>query len=244
MFYLAGSGFGILSIFWFFTPFHEIFTFAIRASTTFLVFGLISDLLIIYKVVWNTVIGKGCLLLTYAFCTNATYAIATRIVNEVVKFDASTLTYTVNLVAVLLAPALILIGTCVALGIILALGQFYLMLTMYSNTLQKNKCLSKLLPQPTEEYPGITFTIRTVAVFATLITLSPFVSRTPPSYIKFIEETTSEFIYNFEALHYSRCITIPDSRVIKVTEKEIIEISKIGDKYRFEPKKCTPLIKQ
>ena len=76
LFYLAGIVFGVLATFWYLTPFYDIFRTAFLASGTLLMCALISDLLIIYKKVWDTIIGKGCLLLVYAASTNVAYAIA------------------------------------------------------------------------------------------------------------------------------------------------------------------------
>jgi len=166
-----------------------------------------------------------------------------RVVNELVKFDTSTLTYTVNLVAILLAPLFIFFGTCIALAVVLVLGQFYLMATLYSKELRQSKFFSRMLPQPIEEYPGPTFVVRLFvfpALLGMLWGLSPHLT---PGYGKFIEETASAFIFNFEALRYSRCEVDPASRVVRVTEKEIIVATHVGGTYRFEPKKCVPLIK-
>jgi len=243
LFYLVGIVFGILAVFWHLTPFHDIFLTAIWASGLLLTCGLISDLLAIYKTVWDTIIGKGSLLLVYAASTNVAYAMAARIVNELVKFDTSTLTYSVNLVAVLLAPAFILLGTCAALTVVLVLGQFYLMTTTYSKQLRENKCLSRMLPQSAEEYPGITFAVRVVVFPIVFGMLWASVPRVAPGYGKFIEETATAFIFNFEASHYSRCEIEQNSRAIRVTEKEIIVVSHSGNGYRFEPKKCIPLNK-
>lgn len=217
LFYLVGIVFGILAAFWYLTPFHDIFRTMAWTSGLLLTCGLISDLLAIYKTVWDTIIGKGSLLLVYAASTNVAYAMAARVVNELVKFDTSTLTYTVNLVAVLLAPAFILLGICATLTVVLVLGQFYLMTTTYSKPLRKSKCLSRILPQPAEEYPGITFTVRVVVFPVVLAMLWASFPRIAPSYGKFIEETATAFIFNFEAAHYSRCEVEQNSRTIRVT---------------------------
>lgn len=243
LFYSSGVVFGLLAAFWYLTPFHDIFTTAFWTSGILFTCALISDLLAIYQKVWSTVIGKGFLLLVYAASTNVAYAMAARVVNELVKFDTSTLTYTVNLVAVLLAPLLILFGTCTALAVVLALGQAYLMATLYSKELRQSKCLSRMLPQPFEEFPGRTFVVR-LLVFPTLLgMLWGLAPRLTPGYEKFIEETAAAFIFNFEALRYSRCEVDPASRVIRVTENEVIVATRVGNNYKFEPKKCIPLVK-
>lgn len=242
-FYVVGLVFGMLSAFWYITPFQGLFRTTFWISGVFFTCALISDLLAIYQKVWGAVIGKGFLLLVYAASTNLAYAAAARIINELVKFDTSTLTYTVNFVAVLLAPLLIFFGTCAALVVVLVLGQFYLMITLYSKELRQSKCISRVFPQSFEEYPGRTFIVRLLVFPALLGMLWGLSSRIEPNYERFIEKTASSFIFNFEALRFSRCEVDPASRVIRVTDKEIIVATHIDGNYRFEPKKCIPLIK-
>lgn len=243
LFYVAGVVFGLLAAFWYFTPFSEIFRTALWTAGILFTCALISDLLVIYQKIWGTLIGKGFLLLVYAASTNVTYAMSARVVNELVKFDASTLTYTVNLVAVLLAPLFIFFGTCAALAVILALGQFYLMVTLYSKELRQSKYFSRILPRPIEEYPGRTFIVRLLVFPSLLGMLWGFSPHLTSGYGKFIEDAAAAFIFNFEALRYSRCEVDPASRVIKVTENEIIVASHVDRNYHFEPQKCVPRIK-
>lgn len=240
--YVAGGLFGILALFWHLTPFNDIFITSLFMAGMFFSFALISDLLVIYQKVWDTTIGKGLLLLVYAAATNITYATAARVVNELVKFDTSSLTYTVNFVAVLIAPLFIFFATCAALAVVLALGQFYLMFTLYSKDLQKSKFFSRLISKPFEEYPGLTFIAR-VLVFPSLLgMLWSFSNHITPGYEKFIGETAGAFIFNFDALRYSRCETDSASRVIKVTDTEIVVVKHAGGTYEFSPQTCKPKV--
>lgn len=242
-FYLLGTIFGALAGFWYATPFTDIFFTVLATSGVFLAFGIVSDLLLLYKIVWETLIGKGLLLLLYAFATNLAYASSSRLVNELVKFDTSSLTYTVNLVAFLLAPAFIFIGITVVFSIVLIFGQFYLMLTVYSEQFRNSKYFGMLVPKPVESYPGKTFIIRFIAFPVVLGTLFAFGRNVMPAYSNYIEKTTAAFIFNVDSSHYSRCEILPTERAIKVNDTEIIVVSTTGEAIKFEPKKCVPIIK-
>jgi hypothetical protein len=242
-FYFLGTVFAALSAFCYITPFNDIFLVVTVVAGTFLTFGIVSDLLIIYKAVWETVIGKGSLLLLYALSTNTAYGVATRVVNEIVKFESSSLTYTVNFVAILLAPGFIFIGAYAVFAIVLIVGQFYLMFSLSSEQFRNNKLLNAFIPQPKESYPVATFAARFIAFPVVLGFLWSSGKNVGPAYEEFIEKTATLFIYNFEASHFSRCEIDSGSRAIKVNDSEIIAVSRFGNGYSFTPKKCVPIIK-
>lgn len=242
-FYLWGFVFGVLAGLLYITPFTEIFVTAAITSGILLACGIASDLLLLYRAVWETVIGKGLLLLLFAFATNLAYSASSRVVNELVKFDTSSLTYTVNFVAFLLVPIFVFIGTSVVFAVVLVAGQFYLMLAIHTDQFRNNKCLGSLIPTPTESYPGITFFARFVSFPIVLGFLIASGNRATPAYASFVERTAASFIFHVEAAHYSRCEALPSERVIKVNDQEIIAVTNVGGTIKFSPRKCTPLIK-
>lgn len=242
-FYLWGFVFGGLAGFWYITPFTDIFFTAAITSGILLACGIISDLLLLYKAAWETAIGRGLLLLLLAFATNLAYSASSRLVNELVKFDTSGLTYTVNFVAFLLVPVFVFIGTSVVFAIVLVAGQFYLMLAIHSEQFRNNKCLGSLIPTSNENYPVATFFARFIAFPVVLGFLIASGSRATPAYASFIEETAGAFIFHVESAHYSRCEALPTERIIKVNDQEIITVTNVGGTIKFSPRKCTPVIK-
>jgi hypothetical protein len=242
-FYFWGFVFGVLAGFWYITPFTEIFVTAAITSGVLLACGIASDLLLLYKTVWGTVLGKGLLLLLFAFATNLAYSGSSRVVNELVKFDTSGLTYTINFVAFLLVPVFVFIGTSVVFAIVLVASQIYLMLAIHSEQLRNNKCIGSLIPMPTESYPVITFSARFIAFPIVLGFLIASGNRATPAYAGFVERTAASFIFHIEAAHYSRCEVLPSERVIKVNDQEIITVTNEDGTIKFSPKKCTPIIK-
>lgn len=233
----------MLAGFWYFTPFTDIFVTAVIASGILLACGIISDLLLLYKAAWETAIGKGLLLLLFAFATNLAYSASSRLVNELVKFDSSSLTYTVNLVAFLLVPVFVFIGTTVVFAIVLIAGQFYLMLAFHSEQFRNNKCLGTLMPTSTESYPVVTFFARFIAFPVVLGFIIASGNRATPAYASFVEQTAAAFIFHVESARYSRCEVLPGERIIKVNDQEIIAVTNVGGTIKFSPRKCTPVVK-
>ncbi|MEC8525036.1 MAG: hypothetical protein VXZ24_12435 [Pseudomonadota bacterium] len=90
-FYYFGFVFGLLAAFWCVTPFSQIFLSVFIAAGLLLTCGVASDILIVYRKVWETNIGKGLILVIYAAATNFAYALSSQIVNEIVTFESSNL---------------------------------------------------------------------------------------------------------------------------------------------------------
>jgi hypothetical protein len=242
-YYLIGAVLGLFAALGYLTRTPEIFLAAMFVSGAFLAFGVISDLLIIYKSVWETMLGKGVILLLYGLSTNTAYAAALRTVNELVKFETSGLTYTVNFVAILLAPAFIFIGVSVVFMMVLIFGQFYFLLVFAPEQLKNSKCIGHLFPQPKESYPKIMLAVRFIAFPVVIGLIWTAGQKTGPNYGAFVNKSAAAFIFNFEAAHYSRCELDLNTRAIKVNDNEIVVVSRSGDEYKFEPKKCVPIIR-
>lgn len=74
-----------------------------------------------FTIWWHSLLGKACILIFYAIVLNFSFAYAESIVNGVIGVRPNIVPYSVNLAALLLAPAWTLIGSMLAL-------QFYAML--------------------------------------------------------------------------------------------------------------------
>jgi len=240
--YLAGAILGVTSLFCSLTPYADATFVVYVAAGVLLTLGALSDLLIIYKTIWATAVGKGMFLLIYALSTNVAYAVASKGINELIQYDISGLPYTINLVAILLAPVFIFVAILSVLMTMIILGQFYLLLVLYADNFKGNKCLASFIPQPKESYPIGTVLFRLIATPIVVASLWWIGDKVAPNYLGFIEEAASSFIYNIEADKYPRCKISVNSRAIKVTENEIIEVSRNGEGFVFKPIQCIPVI--
>lgn len=110
-FYYFGILFSLLAVFWWLTPLKDIYLTALFTAAILLTFAVISDILIVYGKLWGTHIGKGFVLIFYAAATNLAYALASQLVNEVVRYESANLVYATNFVAVMLIPLFILAST-------------------------------------------------------------------------------------------------------------------------------------
>ncbi|RZG75364.1 hypothetical protein [Acinetobacter sp. WCHAc060025] len=243
-FFLFGAVIAFCTLFWKITPFDSIYQVSFYALFIILLLGVISDLLFIYHKVWATTIGKALLVLFYVLLTTTTYAAADQVVNVIVAYDSSTLSRTSAFVAILLIPLVILIATGIVFLIILLLGQFYLVFITYFQNLKNDKFLSRFIPNIVETYPGWSCIARFFSypmVFGVLLSIGQIFN---DKYQIFLTNTTQSFIYNFEAKLFSRCIIPTDSKVINISENEIIIVTKLDGGYEFKPSLCEPKLKK
>ncbi|WP_368172633.1 hypothetical protein [Aeromonas sp. R2-1] len=208
-------------------------------SLLLLLFGIVSDLLIIYRKVWDTIIGKGVILISYAMCTTISYAFASQLVNEIVAFDSSKLTSSITFTSILLIPVFILGFSFILLVGILVFGQFYILFGSLSNNFNNDECFKKLAFASAENYPKASFISR-CAIYPIVVSFFLFFgSDLMPAYGKKIEYWTSWFIYNLEAVKHSRCkVGDLNSKVININDSEIIIVNEINGKFIFTPAKC------
>lgn len=240
--YFFGVVFCVLSAFWYVTPFEQVFLAALVTCGVLLTFGVISDLLYVYKIVWDSLLGKAVILLSYAFSTNLAYALSARVLNEIVKFDSDNLVYATNFVAVLLVPLFIVATSYIIFMLFFLFGQLYLMFAMGADQIKSIKCFSGMLPEKIELYPIATFVIRIFAFPAVLGFVWGVSRHAAPVYENFVEKTASDFIYLLEAKSYTGCQVSKNERAIKINDDQIIVVRKIDGTVTFSPQACVPVL--
>lgn len=242
-FYYFGFFLGLLGVFWCITPFTKIYFSVFIAAGLLFTFGVVSDILVVYKKVWDTNIGKGLILVIYAAATNFAYALSSQIVNEIVTFESSKLIYSINLVAVMLLPLFVLALTYLVFAVILIFGQFYMIILAHAEQFKTNECLKHVVHGKIENYAFRTFLFRLFFFPSVLGFYWSISGHAMPTYGKFVENTTKAFIFNFEAKKFSRCELSKGQKVIEVNDKEIVIVEKLNGGYLFSPQICSPILK-
>ena len=213
-----------------------------KLTSAILFFGVISDLLLIYNKVWNTNIGKGIILIIYAFTTNLAYTFSSMVINDIVKFQSSAFTYSLNFVAVMFIPILLLLLSTLIFGILFVLSQLYMMVILLIQNWKPHKCFSDMLPKKIENYPFATFTARIIIYTYVFTTLNFFGSKMVPSYGIMIDKATKFYIYHFEAKTYSRCKLEKLQKVIEINDQEVVIVEKTNQGYIFKSEICMPVL--
>ena len=123
------------------------------AAIGFMFAGVISDLLEVFKRIWNTAIGKSVILLMYGGAANLAYAGSNQIINLLIKYDTAPLTYAINYVALLLVPMFVVASTIIVFGVLFFLGQVYFAFISNTESMKNSECLKTVAPSSIENYP-------------------------------------------------------------------------------------------
>ncbi|MFC6167943.1 hypothetical protein [Acinetobacter terrestris] len=233
-FYLIGCVLALNTLFWYLTPFQDLFNNSLFLLSLCWIFGITSDFIYIYHRIWATTLGKVCLVVLYALLTNITYGFADQIVNQIIGYESIGLNRVTNFVAITLIPVVFILVTFILFLALIFIFQFYMMYVIWAkerDDLKENysewSCAARFLIYP--------------FIFMLLFT---FGDKYKDKYSNFISEKAQSYIYDFEAKKFSRCITPNGSKVIAVSSDEIILVTKKDDKYSFVPMLCDPILKK
>jgi hypothetical protein len=227
----------------YFLPFPDLLRASLTLSIILVYAGVFSDILIIYNKVWETSIGKGVLLLIFSLCVSFSYAFATQLINETVKFDTSKVVHSITFTSALLLPFLLILITYIVFAALFLLSQFYFVIVSFVSGLKDDSCLGGMIPKNIEKYPYKTFWVRMIIYPIAFGAVWGIAGALSPMYVNKLSNLTKEFVYFFDAKTYSRCIQGKGERVITVNDKEIVIVKKENDLITFEPKACKPKIK-
>ena len=223
-------------------PFHQLTISSIVLSCLLLVFGVTSDILIIFNKVWSTLLGKSLILLLYALATAVSYGMAGQIVNDVVKFDVKGLNNVVLFVSVIIVPLFIFSFTYILFFFFLVFSQFYFVFALQVIKLKDNPCWSLFIPSTVENYPVRTLFMRVIIYPFSIFAVWTGSYAIYPSYANFVEKSASFFIFHFEAVKYSRCATPKGAKAISINDHEVILVTDEEGEYIFRVSECIPVI--
>ncbi len=205
------------------------------------VLGVISDILIIYKKIWSSLLGKGVIIVTYAMLTNFALSLSSQAVNSIVEVEPSKLLYSISFVSLLTIPFLISLCSAVLFGVLILFGQFYFFFLVLAKDLKKIPALAPMFPEKLEPYEIPTMIVRFIYIGVLLNFVFNFFQIFSPSYDKFVINQASRFIYNFEAYSNSRCKLKNNEKSILINDKEIVIAKKLPDgSYSFNLQACEP----
>ncbi|WP_180174605.1 MULTISPECIES: hypothetical protein [unclassified Acinetobacter] len=233
-FYLIGCVLALNTLFWYLTPFQDLFNSSLFLLCICWAGGITSDFLYFYHKAWGTILGKVVLVAIYALLTNITYGFADQLVNHIVGYESNGLNRVTNFVAIMIIPIVFVLVTFIVFLLLIFLSQFYFAYVI----------LAKERGDLKENYSGWSCAARFLIYPFIFMLLFTFGDKYKDIYSNFISEKAQSYIYDFEAKKFSRCITPTDSKVITVSSDEIILVTKKDDKYSFIPMICDPILKK
>lgn len=183
-------------------------------------------------------LGKLSISLAYFAATTFIFALSDIAINELVKSDIVSLTYTRNLLAICFIPFTIWIASALIIGALILSSQFLFMLSLMKKDLPKNKCFHWINSATDEHYPFLTAIVRLIVFSIVIGWIWGSGKSFGESYDRFMQDKVPSFIYNFEAKKYTQCELKNDERGVKGEDENYLIVSKQEDKISFRTEKC------
>ena len=207
--------------------------------TIFLAFWIAAicyDLITLYKKVYESVLGKGFLLILLSLCTNFAIVLSSQFVNDISGVDPSKFPHTIALLSILAIPFFIAAGFGILyFGLLLATP-----LLMF-HTLLDDKAKEVLIPgysNPAIPYQKTTRAIQfiSLAVFCGVVfSQSQKVTR---SYETFLTDTARSFLFQLEMYPKAPCAIDPGSRAAFLSDEKILLGQKSAAGIVFRVREC------
>jgi hypothetical protein len=207
----------------------------------FLVFWIAAicyDLISSYKVIYETVLGKGFLVLLFTLCTNFAIVLTSQLVNDIVGVDPSKFSHTVTLLSILSIPFFIVAGIGILYFVLFLVTPFLLMF----HTLPDEKSKEILFPgystRPSILYQKTTLAVQ-IASFAFFFGVVLFFSqKVAHSYETFLTDAARSFLYDWEMYPKAPCVIEQGSRVAFLDDEKILLGIKSSTGITFNIREC------
>lgn len=204
-------------------------------------FAIVNDFLAAYKRIYETVIGKGFLILSLAICTNLSIALSSQLINDIVGIDPSKLPHTIAFLSILLIP----------IFITLAIGVLYFMLIVISPLLfmfqfsLDDKAKEVLVPgysaTPKIAYQKQTRVVQVISFIVFCGFIFSASQKALPTYEKFLTKTASSFIFNMEMYSKAPCVIEKETKVAFIADGIVLIGSKTPAGFLFKTQECKAL---
>jgi len=196
------------------------------------------DLIAMYKKVYESVLGKGFLVILLSLCTNFAIVLSSQLVNDITGVDPSKFPHTIALLSILSIPIFVSAGFGILYFVILLTSPLLLMF----HTMADDKAKEVLIPgysaSPSIPYQKTTRAIQLIsfAVFCSLVfTLSQKVMR---SYETFLTDTARSFLYQMEMYPKAPCVIKAGGRVAFLSDEKVLIGEKNSTGIVFKVQEC------
>jgi len=188
----------------------------------FWVSAICYDLIALYRKVYESVLGKGFLLVLLSLCTNFAIVLSSQLVNDISGVDPSKFPHTITLLSILAIPLFIALGFCILyFGLLLATP-----LLLMFHVMPDDKAKEVLIPGYRLNSDIIYLKTTRVVQLISLAVFCGFVfslsQRITQSYEGFLTATARSFLFQFEMYPKAPCAIDPGSRVAFLSDEKIL----------------------
>jgi len=194
------------------------------------------DLNTLYKMIYESLFGKGLLLILLSLCTNIAIVLSSQLVNDISGVDPSKFPHTIALLSILAIPSFIIAGFGILyFGLVVATP---LLLVFH---MLDDKAKEVLIPgysNPAIPYQKTTGAIQfiSLAIFCGVVFFQS--QRVTPSYETFLTDTARWFLFHLEMYPKAPCAINPGSRAAFLSDEKILLGQKSAAGIVFMVREC------
>ncbi|VVM67305.1 hypothetical protein PS659_01636 [Pseudomonas fluorescens] len=200
--------------------------------------GVTSDLVMVYKRVWESTLGKAVILLAYFVLSNIALGLSENAINIVTKVDFVSVVYTKAILTVIMIP-LFAWGISVFL---LTMSFVFLPFVFMFVVMRKDFALNPCLGFIGGMFNGYLSKTTLAARFFAFLLLFGFVKSEGQdwarSYDGFLEKQLPFSLYLLEGRTYTSCILNENERGVKGEDGRYLIIKNSDDEYSFRTAMC------
>lgn len=196
------------------------------------------DLTALYKKVYESVLGKGFLVIFISLCTNFAIVLSNQLVNYIAGVDPSMFPHTIGLLSILNIPILIAGGFSVLHIVLLVTAPMLLMF----QALPDNKVKEVLIPgysaSSSIPYQKTTRAIQLISFAVFCGFAFTYSQKVMQSYETFLTDTARSFLFQMEMYPNAPCGIEPGSRAAFLNEEKLLIGEKSSSGIMFKVREC------
>lgn len=200
--------------------------------------GVTSDLIMVYKKIWEAALGKACLLLVYFVLSNIALGISENAINIVTEVDFISVTYTKAILTVIMIPLFAWSVSVFLMAMSFVLLPLIFMFLVMGKDLAQNPCFSFIGNIFSSYLAKTTLAARFFAFLLLFVFVKSEGKGWASGYDGFLEEQLPFSLYWLEGRKFTGCTLGDNERGIKGEDGRYLIIKYEAGVYSFKADIC------
>lgn len=200
-------------------------------------FSVFHSLIGIYKKTYETILGKGILILGGTLCVNFSLCLSGVVINDITSVSPTNFPHSLIFIAAAMIPLILPLGMILLFAVILVSAPIWGWFFVYDDKLKK-----MLIPGCKPIQQRILHKTTLIIKILSLITYCSFILHFAQlkgdDYISYINSKSQSMIYTLEMFDKSPCANINNAKISFLGDGNVLVASKNNDRYSFNVMKC------
>lgn len=200
-------------------------------------FSVFHCLLYLYKMIYQTSLGKGVLLLGASLCVNLVFCVAGEIINNITSVSPTNFPHSLVFISIAMIPLVIPIGMILLFIVILISAPLWGWFFVYDEDFKKF-LMPGYVPNKKRLLHKSTLLIQIFSIATYCFFIYTIAHIKLNDYVSYVNDRSQEIIYNLEMFNKSQCVNIKIGKVAFISDDHVLVATKDKEGYKFEVLKC------